>query len=346
MVVDDDDWSVDIGGGGVQCARAATPCPVCPAVHRRASTNTNTQHNTTQRKRKHKHKRKPTTEPDPRARAAPQADQAGVLVRRVDPCAAVSGRVNAYDILLAFDGVPIANDGTGADEMGEEEGGGRRRGRETGSTSGGKTERASLAARTQQHSAPSPPTPRQTPPSSSHHPSQPHHHSTQHHPNRTVPFRSGERISFSYLVSQKYVGETARLRVLQGGKEAAVTVALRAPSRLVPFHTRGAPPSYFIVAGLVFTPVCVPYLKSEYGAPRCLAFGRTARGQGGGGGVALWGCCCLGGVLDRPPLTPHPPGLHPSSSLIHRHHPAPPPSNHIRHPINPFFSLTLTLINY
>ena len=30
----------------------------------------------------------------------------------------------------------------------------------------------------------------------------------------TVPFRSGERISFSYLVSRKYVGDQARPRVL------------------------------------------------------------------------------------------------------------------------------------
>lgn len=30
-------------------------------------------------------------------------------------------------------------------------------------------------------------------------------------------------------------------------------------------HIQGRPPSYFILAGLVFTPVCVPYLRSEYG---------------------------------------------------------------------------------
>jgi hypothetical protein len=30
-------------------------------------------------------------------------------------------------------------------------------------------------------------------------------------------------------------------------------------------HVQGAPPSYFIVAGLVFTPATVPYLRSEYG---------------------------------------------------------------------------------
>ena len=33
----------------------------------------------------------------------------------------------------------------------------------------------------------------------------------------------------------------------------------------MPYHTKGKPPSYFIVAGLVFTAVTVPYLRSEYG---------------------------------------------------------------------------------
>ncbi|GIL75570.1 hypothetical protein Vretifemale_5346 [Volvox reticuliferus] len=81
----------------------------------------------------------------------------------------------------------------------------------------------------------------------------------------TVPFRSGERISFSYLVSNKYTDEEAELVVLHEGSQRTVRVSLRAPVRLVPFHTRGLPPSYFIVAGLVFTTVTVPYLRSEYG---------------------------------------------------------------------------------
>lgn len=81
----------------------------------------------------------------------------------------------------------------------------------------------------------------------------------------TVPFRSGERISFSYLVSKKYTNETAELEVLHKGETKTVTVVLQAPVRLIPFHTKGKPPSYFIMAGLVFTPVTVPYLRSEYG---------------------------------------------------------------------------------
>lgn len=49
----------------------------------------------------------------------------------------------------------------------------------------------------------------------------------------TVPFRLGERISFGYLVSQKYTGETAKLRVSRKGEEMDVEVRLRIPKRLV-----------------------------------------------------------------------------------------------------------------
>ncbi|KXZ47287.1 hypothetical protein GPECTOR_36g14 [Gonium pectorale] len=130
--------------------------------------------------------------PDLRAALKMQPDQKGVLIRRVEPTSAVSEVLRQNDVLLSFDGVGIANDGT-------------------------------------------------------------------------VPFRSGERISFSYLVSNKYTDEEAELVVLQDGAPRTVRVGLRAPVRLVPFHTRGLPPSYFICAGLVFTAVTVPYLRSEYG---------------------------------------------------------------------------------
>jgi len=81
----------------------------------------------------------------------------------------------------------------------------------------------------------------------------------------TVPFRDGERIAFSYLTSQKFVGDVATLDVLRGGAARRVRVRLAAPRRLVPVHTRGAPPSYFVYGGLVFTPATVPFLKAEYG---------------------------------------------------------------------------------
>ncbi|EIE20222.1 trypsin-like serine protease [Coccomyxa subellipsoidea C-169] len=81
----------------------------------------------------------------------------------------------------------------------------------------------------------------------------------------TVPFRSGERISFSYLISQKFTDEQAKVRLLKDGQERTLSVNLRAPHRLIPVHIGGRPPPYFILGGLVFTQVTVPYLRSEYG---------------------------------------------------------------------------------
>lgn len=81
----------------------------------------------------------------------------------------------------------------------------------------------------------------------------------------TVPFRSGERIAFAHLISQKFTGESAKMDVLRGGKEMQVEVLLMAPQPLVPLHLSGQDPSFLVIAGLVFTPFCEPYLQSEYG---------------------------------------------------------------------------------
>ena len=72
-----------------------------------------------------------------RAPGGAQAGQKGVYVRRVEPTSPAGALLKRGDIVLAFDGTDIANDGT-------------------------------------------------------------------------VPFRSGERISFSYLVSKKYVRDKVR----------------------------------------------------------------------------------------------------------------------------------------
>lgn len=99
----------------------------------------------------------------------------------------------------------------------------------------------------------------------------------------TVPFRTGERIAFSHLVSSKQVssvaavapsrtmantpgkvGDTATLKVWSNRALKTVTVTLKAPTRMLPTFPV-APPSYFIHAGLVFVPASVPYLRSEYG---------------------------------------------------------------------------------
>eukprot|EP01018_Ginkgo_biloba_P014667 Gb_06473 [translate_table: standard] len=130
--------------------------------------------------------------PDLRNAMGMKLNQKGVRVRRVEPTAPAAQFLTSSDILLSFDEIDIANDGT-------------------------------------------------------------------------VPFRRGERIGFSYLVSQKYTGEHARVRILRDSKYLEFNVELSTHKRLVPAHIKGKPPSYYIIAGFVFSAVSVPYLRSEYG---------------------------------------------------------------------------------
>jgi hypothetical protein len=78
-----------------------------------------------------------------------------------------------------------------------------------------------------------------------------------------VPFRHGERIGFSYLVSQKYTGEKAHVKLLRNSKVREFNIKLAIHKKLIPAHIKGRPPSYYIVAGFVFMVVSVPYLRSE-----------------------------------------------------------------------------------
>ncbi|KAL6583861.1 Protease Do-like 9 [Orobanche minor] len=130
--------------------------------------------------------------PDLRLSIGMKPDQKGVRIRRIDPTAPEFKVLEPSDIILRFDGVNIANDGT-------------------------------------------------------------------------VPFRHGERIGFSYLVSQKYTGDSAAIEVLRNSKILKFSVKLSTHRRLVPAHNKGQPPSYYIIAGFIFTTVSVPYLRSEYG---------------------------------------------------------------------------------
>ncbi|KAF3780420.1 Protease Do-like 9 [Nymphaea thermarum] len=130
--------------------------------------------------------------PDLRKAMGMTPNQKGVRVRRVEPTAPASQFLKPSDIILSFDGIDIANDGT-------------------------------------------------------------------------VPFRHGERIGFSYLVSQKYTGESAAVKVLRESKIVEFNVEVATHKRLVPAHIKGKPPSYYIIAGFVFSAISVPYLRSEYG---------------------------------------------------------------------------------
>ncbi|XP_057964400.1 protease Do-like 2, chloroplastic [Malania oleifera] len=79
----------------------------------------------------------------------------------------------------------------------------------------------------------------------------------------TVPFRSTERITFCYLISQKFAGDVAELGIIRGGAFMKVQAVLNPRVHLVPYHIEGGQPSYLIIAGLVFTPLSEPLIGEE-----------------------------------------------------------------------------------
>ena len=81
----------------------------------------------------------------------------------------------------------------------------------------------------------------------------------------TIPFRPGERLAFSHLISTKFVGDTVRLSILRDGAVKTATAALQPPARLAPVHLSGSPPSYAVWGGLCFLPLSLPFLRSEFG---------------------------------------------------------------------------------
>ena len=83
----------------------------------------------------------------------------------------------------------------------------------------------------------------------------------------TVAFRGAERLDFTHLWRQRHVGEELCATVWRDGASRDVTFAVQRPHPLVPIlHTVDATPSYYIVGGLVFLPLSVPFLEHGYGA--------------------------------------------------------------------------------
>ena len=80
----------------------------------------------------------------------------------------------------------------------------------------------------------------------------------------TVPFRESERISFAYLVDQKQINGAIRVRLLREEREIDLEIPLNVPGELLPFIPRiryETPATYYITAGLVFTPLTKNYLS-------------------------------------------------------------------------------------
>ncbi|GIM10261.1 hypothetical protein Vretimale_14052 [Volvox reticuliferus] len=80
----------------------------------------------------------------------------------------------------------------------------------------------------------------------------------------TVHLRQRERIYFSYLITLKPTGATAKVKVLREGQVLSYDLAVTPNDLLVPVHCYDRLPSYFMYAGLVFVPLTQPYLH-EYG---------------------------------------------------------------------------------
>ncbi|VEU34121.1 unnamed protein product [Pseudo-nitzschia multistriata] len=78
-----------------------------------------------------------------------------------------------------------------------------------------------------------------------------------------VPFRRNgrERVSFSSYVQTKFSGDTVALDLWRDGGSLKVDVPLAVSRDLVPPHWNNQSPPYFIVGGLVFTALSIPYLE-------------------------------------------------------------------------------------
>ncbi|CAN8069415.1 unnamed protein product [Agarophyton chilense] len=83
----------------------------------------------------------------------------------------------------------------------------------------------------------------------------------------TVPYRSGERIAFHYIITTKFTGDIVKLNILRNGEPLAIQYELRESSEnlLVPVREQRRLPEYFTIAGLVFVALSEPYLIAEYG---------------------------------------------------------------------------------
>lgn len=83
----------------------------------------------------------------------------------------------------------------------------------------------------------------------------------------TIEFRPGERTFFGYLMQKKFINDTVDLKILRRETYRRVSVKLTKPidaERLVPHQIYDVLPTYYIVGGLVFSPLTLNYLM-EYG---------------------------------------------------------------------------------
>ncbi len=78
----------------------------------------------------------------------------------------------------------------------------------------------------------------------------------------TILFRANERLDFSYLITQKQIGDVAQLTVLRNGEIQKIPVTFTDFRGLVPSPNSYVKPPYYIYGGLVFTVLTIDLLKT------------------------------------------------------------------------------------
>jgi S1-C subfamily serine protease len=79
--------------------------------------------------------------------------------------------------------------------------------------------------------------------------------------NGTIPFEDSGRVFFANLLTRYQIGEKAGLELLRDGKRLNVEITFKDFEALVARPQYDVRPSYFVYAGLVFTPLSFNYLK-------------------------------------------------------------------------------------
>jgi hypothetical protein len=77
----------------------------------------------------------------------------------------------------------------------------------------------------------------------------------------SVALGDEDRVHFSHLVSQRHLGDPIEVTVLREGERRALSLTLRGLVSLVPPPAYDVRPTYFIFAGIVFTPLTYDYLR-------------------------------------------------------------------------------------
>jgi S1-C subfamily serine protease len=84
-------------------------------------------------------------------------------------------------------------------------------------------------------------------------------------PDGTVPFRTGERIGFDHLITQRFVGDTARVTLIREGAHLESDVTLGTHTLLIPPFCAASQPPWLVVGGCVFVAATEPYLRDQFG---------------------------------------------------------------------------------